>query len=60
MAAGKKLEGAGLRGQIAGQTSLCTVGTSAAGLTLTATGGEADRLLSSIPRLEPPSYPSCC
>ena len=33
MAAGKKLEGAGLRGQIAGQTSLCTVGTSAAGLT---------------------------
>ena len=33
MAAGKKLEGAGLRGQIAGQTSLCTVGTSDAGLT---------------------------
>ena len=33
MAEAKKLEGAGLRGQIAGQTSLCTVGQSAAGLT---------------------------
>ncbi len=33
MGIGKKLEGAGLRGQIAGQTSLCTVGTSDAGLT---------------------------
>lgn len=33
MAEGKKLEGAGLRGQIAGQTALCTVGKSNAGLT---------------------------
>lgn len=33
MAAVKKLEGAGLRGQIAGQTSLCTVGKTDAGLT---------------------------
>ena len=33
MAEGKKLEGAGLRGQVAGQTALCTVGKSGAGLT---------------------------
>jgi 2-methylcitrate synthase len=33
MGTGKKLEGAGLRGQIAGQTALCTVGKSEAGLT---------------------------
>ncbi|MBI2801014.1 MAG: 2-methylcitrate synthase [Gammaproteobacteria bacterium] len=33
MTEGKKLEGAGLRGQIAGQTALCTVGKSNAGLT---------------------------
>lgn len=33
MGAAKKLEGAGLRGQIAGQTALCTVGKSEAGLT---------------------------
>jgi 2-methylcitrate synthase len=33
MAEAKKLEGAGLRGQVAGQTALCTVGQSAAGLT---------------------------
>ena len=29
----KKLEGAGLRGQVAGKTSLCTVGKEGAGLT---------------------------
>jgi 2-methylcitrate synthase len=29
----KKLSGAGLRGQSAGETALCTVGTSGAGLT---------------------------
>lgn len=33
MAEAKKLEGAGLRGQVAGQTALCTVGQSGAGLT---------------------------
>jgi 2-methylcitrate synthase len=33
MAEAKKLEGAGLRGQVAGQTALCTVGKSGAGLT---------------------------
>ena len=33
MGTGQKFEGAGLRGQIAGQTSLCTVGASDAGLT---------------------------
>lgn len=33
MGTGKKLEGAGLRGQIACQTALCTVGKSEAGLT---------------------------
>ncbi len=31
--AGKKLEGAGLRGQVAGQTSICTVGKTGTGLT---------------------------
>ena len=29
----KKLAGAGLRGQVAGETSLCTVGKSGSGLT---------------------------
>lgn len=33
MAEGKKLGGAGLRGQVAGETALCTVGKSGAGLT---------------------------
>src|SRR5690554_2596754 len=33
MAEAKKLEGAGLRGQVAGQTALCSVGQSGAGLT---------------------------
>lgn len=33
MAAGKKLEGAGLRGQVAGKTALSTVGVSGSGLT---------------------------
>jgi 2-methylcitrate synthase len=33
MAAGKKLEGAGLRGQVAGKTALSTVGKSGSGLT---------------------------
>lgn len=33
MAEGKVLSGAGLRGQVAGQTALCTVGKSGAGLT---------------------------
>ena len=32
MAADKKLSGAGLRGQVAGQTTLCTVGTQGSGL----------------------------
>ena len=33
MAEAKVLSGAGLRGQIAGQTALCTVGKTGAGLT---------------------------
>ncbi|MDO6806350.1 citrate/2-methylcitrate synthase, partial [Wenyingzhuangia sp. 1_MG-2023] len=33
MAEAKKLSGAGLRGQSAGETALCTVGKSGAGLT---------------------------
>ena len=33
MAEGKKLTGAGLRGQSAGQTALCTVGKTGTGLT---------------------------
>lgn len=33
MAAGKKLSGAGLRGQVAGETALCTVGKTGTGLT---------------------------
>jgi len=32
MATDKKLSGAGLRGQVAGQTALCTVGTQGSGL----------------------------
>ena len=33
MAEAKQLSGAGLRGQVAGETALCTVGKSGAGLT---------------------------
>ena len=33
MAEGKKLTGAGLRGQVAGETALCTVGKTGTGLT---------------------------
>ncbi len=33
MAEAKKLSGAGLRGQSAGETALCTVGASGSGLT---------------------------
>ena len=33
----KKLQGAGLRGQSAGETALCTVGKSGSGLTYRAT-----------------------
>ena len=33
MAEAKKLGGAGLRGQVAGETALCTVGKTGAGLT---------------------------
>ena len=33
MSTGKKLSGAGLRGQVAGETALCTVGKTGSGLT---------------------------